>query len=156
MVPLVMTTPHSHYASESRNEPAEDLESQTGLSTWQKSSGAVLLAGIAALLIFVISLGADMLLLRDHEPARFTIEISDGISSLVIGLLSYRLFRLQQQRREYVRHKVEVIADMNHHVRNALQVISLTTHGGDKEEIGVIRESVNRIQWALRELLPKI
>jgi hypothetical protein len=55
-----------------------------------------------------------------------------------------------------VRHKVEVIADMNHHVRNALQVISLTTHGNDKEEIGVIRESVNRIQWALRELLPKI
>jgi hypothetical protein len=63
---------------------------------------------------------------------------------------------MQQQRREYVRHKVEVIADMNHHVRNALQIISLTTHGKDKQEIGAIRESVNRIQWALRELLPKI
>lgn len=115
-----------------------------------------MLAFLAALAIFIVSVGADIMLLRDHQPARFTIEISDAISSLVIGLLSYRLFRLQQQRREYVRHKVEVIADMNHHVRNALQVISLTTHGNDKDEIGVIRESVNRIQWALRELLPKI
>jgi hypothetical protein len=115
-----------------------------------------LLAALAALAIFVISVGADKFLLRDYETARLTIEISDGISSLVIGLLSYRLFRLQQQRREYVRHKVEVIADMNHHVRNALQVISLSTHGNGKEEISVIRNSVNRIQWALRELLPKI
>jgi len=37
-----------------------------------------------------------------------------------------------------------------------LQVISLTTHGSSTQEIRTIRESVNRIQWALRELLPKI
>lgn len=85
-----------------------------------------------------------------------TIEISDAISSVVIGALSYRVFRLQQQRRNYVRQKLEVIADMNHHVRNALQVISLSTHGSDQEQITAIRESMNRIQWALRELLPKI
>ena len=119
-------------------------------------SRAILLATLAALAIFFISVAADMLLIHDHEPARFTVEISDALSSVIIGLLSYRLFRLQQQRRQYVRHRLEIISDMNHHVRNALQVISLSTYGGDKKEIGVIRESVNRIQWALRELLPKI
>jgi hypothetical protein len=150
-----MTQP-SQSISEIHNGQTDKLEQEQGPSTKRGVYRAILLAFISALLIFVVSVGADMLLLHDHQPARFTIEVSDAISSLVIGLLSYRLFRMQQQRREYVRHKVEVIADMNHHVRNALQIISLTTHGKDKQEIGAIRESVNRIQWALRELLPKI
>lgn len=147
------------------NQPSQSLpQASTGVSkdgkvdtsVWSNGKGALVLAALAALLIFIISLGADLVLLRDHEPARMTIEVSDAISSVVIGALSYRVFRLQQQRRNYVRQKVEVIADMNHHVRNALQVISLSTHGSGQEEISAIRESVNRIQWALRELLPKI
>ncbi len=141
---------------ETRSTSAQPASESLRKSVWARVRGAVFLAAIAALLIFLISLGADLVLLHDHEPARLTIEISDGISALVIGLLSYRIFRLQQQRREYVRHKVEIIADMNHHVRNALQVISLSTHGGEQDEIAAVRESVNRIQWALRELLPKI
>jgi len=149
-----MTQP-SQYVPEPSTIP-ENSSKALGRSAWSRAKGAVLLAAVAAVLIFLISLGADLILLRDHEPARLTVEISDAISALVIGLLSYRIFRRQQERREYVRQKLEVIADMNHHVRNALQIISLSTHGGDKEQITAVRESVNRIQWALRELLPKI
>ena len=144
----------SHAVPESSTAVSRNGKVQT--SVWSNGKGALLLSGVAALLIFIVSLGADLVLLRDHEPARMTIEVSDAISSLVIGALSYRVFRLQQQRRDYVRQKLEVIADMNHHVRNALQVISLSTHGSDQEQIATVRESVNRIQWALRELLPKI
>ena len=46
---------------------------------------------------------------------------------------------------------------MNHHVRNALQVISLSTFStADQAQIDTIKPSVNRIQWALREILPKM
>jgi len=114
------------------------------------------MAAICAILVFIVSSGADILMLHQHETARTTVELSDAISSLIIGLLCYRLIRLHYERREQLRNKVEVISDMNHHVRNALQVISLTSHGKDKDEITAIRESVNRIQWALRELLPKL
>ncbi len=145
----------SQYAPETRTTNG-DSPAKSSKSIQSTIGGAILLAGVAAALIFLVSLTADLILLHGHEPARLTIEISDAISAIVIGLLSYRIIRLQQQRREYVRQKVEVIADMNHHVRNALQVISLSTHGGDQEEIVAVRESVNRIQWALRELLPKI
>src|SRR4051794_14407302 len=103
-----MTQP-SQYASETRTPPSESLEPKRASSIWKRAAGAILLALLAALLIFLVSLGADILLLRDHEPARLTIEISDGISAFVIGLLSYKIFRMQQQRREYVRHKLEVI-----------------------------------------------
>jgi len=123
---------------------------------WSSIPGAILAAILFVVLVFLISSAADTLMLHDHESARITIELSDAVSSLAIGLLTYRLIRMHQQRREHLRQRVEVIADMNHHVRNALQVISLTAHGKDKQEITTIRESVNRIQWALRELLPKI
>jgi hypothetical protein len=146
----------SQYTPDTRTRNGDSLEKPSGKSIQSTLAGAILLAGVASALIFFVSVSADLILLHGHEPARLTIEISDAVSAIVIGLLSYRIIRLQQQRREYVRQKVVVIADMNHHVRNALQVISLTTHGGDQQEIVAIRESVNRIQWALRELLPKI
>src|SRR4051812_8557192 len=95
---FVMTQP-SQYPPETRSPSSESLELKEASSIWQRTSGAILRAVLAALLIFLVSLGADILLLRDHEPARLTVEISDAISALVIGLLSYRIFRLQQQRR---------------------------------------------------------
>jgi two-component sensor histidine kinase len=56
-----------------------------------------------------------------------------------------------------LRQRLEVIAEMNHHVRNALQVISLSTYSSaDQKQLAAIKESVNRIQWALREVLPKM
>lgn len=146
--------------SPAKEAVAESLDSQPPNfppSFWSRISGAILLAIIFTLLVFVVSSGADLLMLREHETAHTTIELSDGVSSLAIGLLSFQLVRMQQERRAKLRRRVEVIADMNHHVRNALQVISLSTHGKEnKEEIAAIRESMNRIQWALRELLPKI
>jgi hypothetical protein len=44
---------------------------------------------------------------------------------------------------------------MNHHVRNALQVIvdSVYVHG-HAQQIEEIADSVKRINWALREILP--
>lgn len=143
-------------AQEYRNGlPSEESEPRK-VSFWSRSVGAVLLSILFVLAIFFVSSTADLFLLHEHETPRMTIELSDGISASVIGVLCYWLVRLQQERRQQLRHKLEVIADMNHHVRNALQVISLTSHGKTKEEIAAIRESVSRIQWALKELLPKI
>ena len=135
--------------------PAQEAETPK-VSVWRRFAGAVLISAIFALLVFFVSSTADVFLLHEHETPRITIELSDAISAGIIGVLCYWLVRLHQDRRQQLRHKLEVIADMNHHVRNALQVISLTSHGKTKEEIAAIRESVSRIQWALRELLPKI
>ncbi len=132
------------------------IQLNVSTSFWRRISGAILLAVLAAFLIFVVTSAADLAMLREHESARLTFELSDAVASAAVGLLSYKLVRMHQQRQAQLRKRVEVIADMNHHVRNALQVISLTTHGHDQAEIANIKESVNRIQWALRELLPKL
>lgn len=141
---------------EFRNGLPNDEVEPRKIPFWNRIGGAVLLSAIGALLIFFVSSTADLFLLHEHETPRITIELSDGISASVIGVLCYWLVRLQQDRREQLRQRLEVIAGLNHHVRNALQVIALTSHGKTKEEIAAIRESVGRIQWALKELLPKI
>jgi len=43
---------------------------------------------------------------------------------------------------------------MNHHVRNALQSISLSPYADQAQQIQLLDESSRRIQWALREILP--
>jgi hypothetical protein len=39
-------------------------------------------------------------------------------------------------------------------VRNALQAISYAPHAEQAKQIELIQQSVSRIQWALREVLP--
>ena len=41
---------------------------------------------------------------------------------------------------------------MNHHVRNALQVIAYSDNS--TEQPSVVQDAVRRIEWALREVLP--
>jgi len=72
------------------------------------------------------------------------------------------LFFLLQQRdaeRELNRQKqyASIIADLNHHIRNALQVIVYRTERDlpGMPELQDIRDAVTRIDWALREILPR-
>jgi two-component sensor histidine kinase len=50
--------------------------------------------------------------------------------------------------------RLRMIAEMNHHVRNALQVISYSSQTQPNEDLArMVRESSQRIEWALREVL---
>jgi hypothetical protein len=50
---------------------------------------------------------------------------------------------------------MRVIADMNHHVRNALQPILYSPFLQEQaEQVRTIQEGIRRIEWALREVLP--
>lgn len=73
-------------------------------------------------------------------------------ASAIVGWLIYRY---ERNRAKYLHDRLKMIELMNHHVRNALNVIvtSVYVHGYDKE-LNEIRASVNRIEWALREILP--
>jgi hypothetical protein len=50
---------------------------------------------------------------------------------------------------------MQVIAEMNHHIRNALTPISLLADATENQQlVQVISDGVDRIDWALREILP--
>jgi len=80
--------------------------------------------------------------------------LAEGVSALVVAFLTGRLLRSAHQQREATLLRMQVISEMNHHVRNALAAIILTAESGQNQQsLQVIAESVGRIEWALREVL---
>jgi hypothetical protein len=78
--------------------------------------------------------------------------VDDCCGGIIAGLLIYRI---EYNRAKYLNEKLKTIEMMNHHVRNAMQVIvdSVYLHGHG-EQLAEIQSSVKRIDWALREILP--
>ena len=78
--------------------------------------------------------------------------MDDALVGAGAGLLVY--FYERRQRRAIIR-KLEVIRQMNHHVRNSLQVITSAASISERQELAkAVQAAVARIEWALREVLP--
>ena len=111
---------------------------------------------LAALaIVFSSSYLLEITLHRNGVPNRVLLLASSMLVGLVAGAFVYVLSLRERQRRAYVECRLRVIADMNHHIRNALQVITFYNRSGEKQPLGII-EAVERIQWALREVLPQL
>jgi hypothetical protein len=115
----------------------------------------VLLTFAIFVFVTVSGYGFDRMLNRDGVNRKVITGSSNALTGLVVAGVFLELTRSLQNRRRLVQARLEVIADMNHHIRNALQVLSYAsaTHGGEKET-EMMRESIGRIEWALREVLP--
>ena len=82
--------------------------------------------------------------------------VAEGVSALIMGCLVAMLFRSARQHHQATQARLQVIAEMNHHIRNALTPISLSAYAAqDQESFRLISEGVERIEWALREILPR-
>ena len=115
----------------------------------------VLLTFCIFLLVTVSGYSFDRMLNRDGVSRKVITGTSNALTGLVVAGLFLELTRNVQNRRRLVQARLEVIADMNHHIRNALQVLTYGTARHENEnETEMMRESIQRIEWALREVLP--
>jgi hypothetical protein len=79
----------------------------------------------------------------------------ETIDDVIIGVLTALVIFVYEQRRyRVIMEKIHTISAMNHHVRNALQTIAYSPYTEQEKQIRMIAESVSRIEWALREVLP--
>lgn len=118
-------------------------------------------ARMLAFCVFVVLLvtgagfGFDRVLLREGATRLDIMLLSNGLTGLVAGGLFFQLGRYERERRKVVRARLRVIAEMNHHIRNALQIITYVASSQQQEDsVELIRNSVERIEWSLREVLP--
>jgi signal transduction histidine kinase len=80
--------------------------------------------------------------------------LAEGVSAVVVAALTAGIMNLANQRQQASLLRMQVISEMNHHIRNALGAISLTTESIQNQQcVRVISESVDRIEWTLREVL---
>jgi hypothetical protein len=106
------------------------------------------------LLVWIVGFGFDRLLAKDGVTRNDILLTSNALTGIVAGFLFYSLTNSQRLRRKLVRERLRTIAEMNHHIRNSLQVITYATAADTDESVELIRDSVERIEWALREVLP--
>jgi hypothetical protein len=97
------------------------------------------------------------LLLADELSVHYGLGTWQRALDDVCGALiaAFFVYRYEYIRSKHLREKLKTIELMNHHVRNALQVIvdSVYVHGHARQ-LEEIENSVKRINWALREILP--
>jgi hypothetical protein len=81
---------------------------------------------------------------------------SDLLDFAAASLLSgIALVRLQRRRRELL-VRMQIIEDVNHHVRNALTSITLSASlHQDAALNGLVRDACDRIDWVLNDVLPQ-
>lgn len=90
-------------------------------------------------------------LLERNRVHGVSLYLDDILLGLLAGLL---IFAYEQRRYRALMDKVRVIAQMNHHVRNALQTIAFSRFADATKQVQMLDESTKRIQWALQEILP--
>ncbi len=140
--------PSAARANASREKPSV----RTQPSSWQ-------FVMVAAVAVGAVSLFATELmhyiLVPDIGPSRERF-LAEGFSALVVALLAAKVIQMTRQRHQLLLARMQVIGEMNHHIRNALSPLSLSLDDTENQHLkGVIEDAVDRIDWALREILPR-
>jgi len=101
----------------------------------------------------IFLLGAGLRTLLDKfGVSGVTAVIDDLLTGVLAGFL---VFAYERHQHKLVLDRMRVIAEMNHHVRNALQPILYSPFLKEQaEQVRTIQEGTRRIEWALREVLP--
>lgn len=118
---------------------------------WQNSYWFIALIAvfIGALIVF----GSRLLDLLINGIARGVLASDWLAGALVTVLCGAALVRIQMRRRELLR-RMQIIEDVNHHVRNALATITLTTSLREDNELNaLVKDASDRIDWVLSEVL---
>jgi hypothetical protein len=114
---------------------------------------------IVIVVVSAIGVILDRILVNEGLPRLDMLIISNTITGLFAGGLFYQIAREEKIHRELIQARMETIAELNHHIRNALQVIRFwgaqQRPALDAMQLQLINDSVDRIEWALREVLPK-
>lgn len=107
-------------------------------------------AVVVAITVAVLGFLSDLLIIYYDPRSAFAV-LDAGLLGILSGAIAWFY---QKRQNRLLAQSLEVIADMNHHVRNDLQVIQYSAYmTKDKGHIQRIEESLGRIDWALREVL---
>jgi microcompartment protein CcmK/EutM len=92
------------------------------------------------------------------QHSRFAQSIDALIDAMVIGIVTAIAFAIwlfaARERRKRVVSEMAKVKELNHNVRNALQVIAHSHYGSTDDHTDIVLESVDRIERTLKELFP--
>src|SRR5262245_49702569 len=119
-------------------------------SFWTRHSGGLAIAVVV--LVSVVGYLLDRLLVLEVVPRGYMLIATNTITGIVAGGLFFQAARYERAQRAIMRERMQTIAELNHHIRNALQIIKLCGAQSeatvDPKPLQLIKESADRIEWA--------
>jgi hypothetical protein len=113
-------------------------------------SGGLLAAIVVGFGVFAVGCLSDVLLLASGGSPWLALVCDLSVGAFAGGLVLYYEWR----RNADLHRKLGNVAEMNHHVRNQLEIIEYSAWAtNDKAHIARMHDSVAHIAWALREIL---
>jgi len=88
----------------------------------------------------------------DGATDRLPIEMCFG---LAFAWATTKLARRIYQYRMETSARIKLIRDRNYKIRHAVEAITPVPYLSNQQAIRVIREEVDRIEWALKEIMPR-
>ena len=113
--------------------------------------------GIVGIGVIFASLGLGEAVYRfafldfDGASDRLPIEMLFG---LTFAWMTTKLAERFYQHRKDTSERIRFIRDRNYKIRHAVEAIKLVLYPTDHQALRVIREEVDRIEWALTEITP--
>jgi hypothetical protein len=123
---------------------------------WTRRVSALLL--LVVVVVSTLGFVLDRFLIKEGIPRVDLLLLTNAITGLVAGALFYQFAKNEKRQQEFLQERMRTIAELNHHIRNALQVIKFCGSSQtmlDSMQFQLINESASRIEWALQEVLPK-
>lgn len=74
---------------------------------------------------------------------------------LAFAWMATKMVKGIYQNRLETSSRINLVWDRNHKIRHAVEAIVPVPHPGHQQAIRVIREEVDRIEWALADILPR-
>jgi len=115
----------------------------------------VVLSVLLGVFVAIAGYALDVLLVREGMPRLGALAQSNLLTGVIAGLAVWLLGVRYRERRQMQANRLQVIDQMNHHVRNALQVIVLYS-AVNGELAHEVKNAIERIQWSLQEILTQL
>lgn len=115
--------------------------------------------GLIGMAVIFASLGLGEAVYRfafldfDGATDRLPIEMLFG---LAFAWITIKIARGIYQRRMETSARIKLIRDRNYKIRHAVEAIRPVPYVSNQQAIRVIREEVDRIEWALNEIAPPV
>ena len=119
----------------------------------------VAFAVLTGVVVEVTSLGAGLLLIRAHGsgwPWWFHGIVIASITALMAALITYFVCNSWLRDRNRAMNHERIIAEVNHHVNNALTIIRGRKLLAETERDRLVEAEIERIIWAMKEILPRV
>ena len=100
--------------------------------------------------------GIHFVLTRFGVPALTDAVYDAALCGISFGILLWLFLAAIRERRLRVREELERIAEVNHEIRNALQIISHSHFNAEPHHREMVLESVSRIDAVLKRISPTL